>query len=298
MKFAEAEMGRSAVLVVTLAISAHAMAQQATVVPPPMQFDSAEAHYNYLLEQAEGGTRHTQTSLPDWSGIWAGATRANSLVHPTEMVLTEEYSARYTEVQRQLREEGDVRYDRLTHCEPSGYPRWIVEPYFKEFVLTPDQTWLMQDFQNETRRVFTDGRAHDILDGHSWLGDTIGFWDGNKLVTWTLGVMPADYFRGHPENSAELQSAEVWQRIDGEDGERDRISVQATMYDPAALTEPFNMAADYYDAGFDYRIRYWECTTTSNAVITEEGTTTHVLPGEDNYKDPLGGVAPLENVNR
>ena len=198
-------IGGSAFFTIALMFSAQVVAQRASVVPPPMQFDSAEAHYNYLLEQADGVTQHTQTTLPDWSGIWAGATRTNSLVHPTEMALTGEYAARYEEVQRQLREEGDVRYDRLTHCEPSGYPRWIVEPYFKEFVLTPDQVWLMQDFQNETRRVFTDGRSHDITDGHTWLGDSIGFWDGDRLVTWTLGVMPADYFRGHPENSAKLQ---------------------------------------------------------------------------------------------
>lgn len=291
-------IGGSGALAAVLLFSAHAVAQRATVVPPPMRFESAEEHYNYLLDLADGGTQHTINSLPDWSGIWSSAVRANSLVHPTEMALTEEYAARYEEVQRQLREEGSVDYDRLTHCEPSGYPRWIVEPYFKEFALTPAQAWLMQDFQNETRRVFTDGRPHDIGDGHTWLGDTIGFWEGDRLVTWTLGVMPADYFRGHPENSAELQGVEVWQRIDGDDGERDRIYVQATMYDPAALTEPFNMAADYYAAGFDYRIRYWECTTTSNAVQTAEGTTTHILPGEEDYKDPLGSVAPLEDVNR
>ena len=92
-------IGRSACFATALMFSAQVVAQRATIVPPPMQFDSAEAHYNYLLEQAGGGTQHTQTSLPDWSGIWAG----------------------------------------------------------------------------------------------------------DRLVTWTLGVMPADYFRGHPENSAELQ---------------------------------------------------------------------------------------------
>ena len=49
MTFSEAAIGRSAMLVCTLTISAHVWAQRATVVPPPMQSDSAEAHYNYLL---------------------------------------------------------------------------------------------------------------------------------------------------------------------------------------------------------------------------------------------------------
>ena len=37
---------------------------------------------------------------------------------------------------------GGVSYDRLTHCEPSAYPRWLVEPYHKEFALGVKQQWL------------------------------------------------------------------------------------------------------------------------------------------------------------
>ena len=41
MKFPNAEFCRFGAIVVPLTVSAHLMAQQATVVPPPMQFDSA-----------------------------------------------------------------------------------------------------------------------------------------------------------------------------------------------------------------------------------------------------------------
>ena len=75
-----------------------------------------------------------------------------------------------------------------------------------------------------------------------WYGETIGFWDGDKLVVWTTAVKAADYLRGYPDNSADLEAVEVWQRVKGTSGKPDRIVVQATMYDPVGLTAPWNVA--------------------------------------------------------
>ena len=136
-------------------------AQREPVVAPPQRFASAEAHYKFLLKQANGGTKHTVNTLPDWSGIWQSGITTMSMRHPVGAPLSPPYRAGYEEKQRQEREDGEVYYDRLTHCEPSAYPRWLVEPYHKEFALGVNQSWLMQEYMNETRRVFTDGRPHD-----------------------------------------------------------------------------------------------------------------------------------------
>ena len=56
-----------------------------------------------------------------------------------------------------LREQG-IEYDSLSYCHPPGYPRWITEPNLREFVVTPDQTWLMNELANDVRRVYTDAR--------------------------------------------------------------------------------------------------------------------------------------------
>ena len=261
-----------------------------TVVPPPKQFKSAEEHYNFLLQRAKGGTKHTLTSLPDWSGTWESGITNMSMKHPVNAPLSPEYRARYEQKQKEERETGEVYYDRLTHCEPSGYPRWLVEPYHKEFALSPKQAWLMQVFMNETRRVYTDGRPHATPEGHTWLGDSIGFWDDDKLVVWTTGVKAADYLRGYPDNSAELEGIEVWQRVKGAAGRPDRIVVQATMYDPVGLTAPWNVATSYEKADYEVRIRYWDCALTSNDVRDENGRTTTVLPGEPGYKKPQTDV--------
>ena len=162
-------------LSVAVAFAPVAFAQREAVVPPPKTFSSAEEHYTYLREKARGGTKHTVTTLPDWSGLWQSGMSTMSMAHPVDARLSPVYRARYEEKRRQERELGEVYYDRLTHCEPSAYPRWLVEPYHKEFALGPNQVWLIQEFMNETRRVYTDGRPHATPEGHTWLGDSIGF---------------------------------------------------------------------------------------------------------------------------
>ncbi len=274
-----------------------ALAQREAVVPPPTPFASAEQHYRSLLERAKGGTKHTAESLPDWSGIWQSGITAMSMRHPVDAPLSPVYRAGYEEKQRQEREIGEVYYDRLTHCEPSAYPRWIVEPYHKEFSLSPNQSWLMQEFMNETRRVYTDGTPHSTPEGHTWLGDSIGFWDGDRLVIWTTAVKAADYLRGYPDNSAELEGIEVWQRVNGDNGRPDRIVVQATMYDPVGLTAPWHIATAFPKADYQHRIRYWDCALTSNDVRSTDGRTTTILPGEEGHKPPRTDITrPPEAV--
>ena len=161
-------------------------------------------------------------------------------------------SGRYEEKQRQERELGEVYYDRLTHCEPSAYPRWLVEPYHKEFALGRIKSWLMQEFMNETRRVFTDGRPHDTPEGHTWLGDSIGFWDRDKLVIWTTGRQGRRLSARLSRQQRRARRHRGLATSQRQNGQPDRIVVQATMYDPVGLTAPWNVATSYVKA--DYRV--------------------------------------------
>ena len=38
----------------------------------PYAYTTAIAHFEALLKAAKGGTKHTKTTMPDWSGRWAG----------------------------------------------------------------------------------------------------------------------------------------------------------------------------------------------------------------------------------
>src|SRR5687767_5053097 len=74
------------------------------VVRPARAFTTSDEHYQSLLQQAKGGTKHTLTSVPRWDGLWvtAGNTHMDIFVDPPgfsgkirEGVLTAPYEKAY-----------------------------------------------------------------------------------------------------------------------------------------------------------------------------------------------------------
>jgi hypothetical protein len=293
---------------VSMLAAASVFAQSSDLVPtfeaepPPRDFATAQAHYRFLYEQAEGGTAHTMATIPVWDGLWVpggdtvtalfldgGTRRAGGTVR--EGILTPLYEAQFKARRQEIADNGRQRFDRLTRCEYPGVPRWLREPYVKEFVNLPYQSWMLNDFTNETRRIYI-GKEHVNIDGaHSATGDSIGFWDGDKLIAWTKWVNPADYFRGLPLTSNQFEMVETWQQRTMPDGSR-KLVAQVTLYDPIALTEPQTVVYTH-DARPDLeevgvRIRNWECATSSNSYLDADGNTQFYLPGDPGYKDPRG----------
>jgi hypothetical protein len=270
------------------------------VVPPPMEFAGSDEHYAYLLEQAGGGTEHSFATLPRWDGLWqtAGNTMMDAFVDAPgfsgqvrEGVLSPEYEAAYKERWREQTELGQVQYDRLTHCEPAGYPRFLLEPYTHEFINLPQMSYQINDFDSGTRRIYI-GKEHVNLTGtHSWYGDTIGFWDGDKLVTHTVYLLPSDFTRWAPMTSNQFESVEVWEFKQYSDG-IERLEVQVTFYDSFAFEKPVHAVYAFRRAtaleAVDYRVVHWECELTNNALMDEKGSTTYRLPGEEGFVDPRG----------
>jgi hypothetical protein len=278
------------------------------VEPPPRDFATAEEHYAYLLEQANGGTDHTMATIPVWDGLWGSgnntmpaiflengtlATAWSPGAKIKQGVLTPAYEQHFRERRAEIEEYGQQRYDRLTNCEYPGVPRWLWEPYVKEFVNTPKQSWMLNDMMNETRRIYI-GKEHVNIDArHSATGDSVGFWNDDKLVIWTKWVNPADYVRGMPLTSNQFEMVETWQQIVHDDGRRQLVT-QVTFYDPIALVHP-QSAVYVHDSRPDLeevgvRIRNWECETSSNSYRDAEGNTQFHLPGDPEYKDPRGST--------
>jgi hypothetical protein len=295
-------------------VAAGATAQEQATLPlpevelPARNFATAEEHYAYLLEQANGGTSHTMATIPVWDGLWGSgnntmpaiflengtlATAWSPGAKIKEGVLTPAYEEHFRERRAEIEEYGQQRYDRLTNCEYPGVPRWLWEPYVKEFVNTPKQSWMLNDMMNETRRIYI-GKEHLNIDArHSATGDSVGFWDDDKLVIWTKWVNPADYVRGMPLTSNQFEMVETWQQKVYEDGRRQLIT-QVTFYDPIALLKP-QSAVYVHDSRPDLeevgvRIRNWECETSSNSYRDAEGNTQFHLPGDPEYKDPRGST--------
>jgi len=273
---------------------------------PPKPFKTAEEHYKYLLEKAHGGTKHTMSTIPVWDGLWASGNNTMPgifLVDGTlstawkpgakvkEGVLTPAYEKQFKQRRAEVEKYGEQLYDRLTNCEYPGVPRWLWEPYVKEFVNMPNQSWFMNDMMNETRRVYIGAEHINTEAKHSSVGDSIGFWDGDKLVIWTKWVNPADYVRGMPLTSNQFEMVETWQERHNASGAR-MLVTQVTFYDPLALVKPQSAVYTHESrpdlAKDGVRIRPWECDSSSNSYKAADGSTQFYLPGDPQYKNPRG----------
>ena len=235
--------------------------------------------YLALKEQAGGGRPLTHAGLPDWTGIY---TRARGGITfdpdqpPGELPtarLTPEFQAKL--LKRIEDADRGIEWDPISTCAPPGHPRWLTEPFLKEFIVTPGQTWLINEMVNDIRRIYTDGRDHvPEADRYPlYNGDSIGFWDGPRLVIHTNQLTSGIYQRRNPDYTDQVETVEIWEKVND-----DLIEVDVWVYDPPALAEPWYTKQSYAkldNPDKELRIRYWHCGENQNNAVfeTQDGAT-------------------------
>jgi hypothetical protein len=259
-------------------------------------YASSMEEFQAMKAAAHGGTRMTWRKLPDWTGLWNHAGGFN--IDPEQRggmspaPLSPEYQKRYQ--QKVANVKAGIEWDPLSNCLPAGYPRWLVEPFLRENILRPEQTWLLTEQNAEIRRIYTDGRGH-VPDDEAyplWEGDSIGFWDGDTLVIHTNNLMSGSYQRLQPDHSDKVSTVERMRKI-GPDTIEDIIDI----YDPEGLTRPWHVRHTFSRVKTpNLRINHWSCEENNNVVKTDTGTSTFVLPGEKGYRDPNNLAPPAPAV--
>jgi hypothetical protein len=268
-----------------------AQAQPAADTPVPPEFKDSYDAYLAAKARAHGGTRHTVDDVPDWTGIWTRgpgglkfdpAQPGDAVEGHITAALTPQYQAMYEKKLEDLKH--GIEWDQLSYCLPAGYPRWLTEPFLREYIVRPEETWWINEQESEARRIYTDGRGH-VPDDESfalWEGDSIGFWDGDTLVVHTIRVKPGQYQRAQPDYSDQTSTLERIRKIGP-----DTIEDDVTVWDPKGLAKPWHVIQTYVRVKTDHiRIDMWSCEENNNVVKTANGTSTFVLPGEKGYKDP------------
>jgi hypothetical protein len=244
------------------------------------QHKTAADLFQALRDQAKGGQRLAWNGLPDWSGVYTRTPVPGFAFDPdqppgtlTTAKLTPEYQAKL--VKRVEDVKRGIEWDPISTCAPPGHPRWLTEPFLREFIVTPDQTWLINEMVNDIRRIYTDGRGHLPEDDRYPLydGDSIGFWDGRTLVIHTNQLKAGIYQRSHPDFTDQVETVEIWQKADDK-----TLRADVWVYDPPALVEPWFTRQSYSklsDPDKSMRIRYWNCGENQNNSVfqTQEGTT-------------------------
>ncbi len=234
--------------------------------------------YQTLKQAARGGQLSPPFSqLPDWSGLWTAGGggslfgRSPGGVSPKLMPA----AAAVLKQGAELDAKGISYDENLSECGPPGFPRWLVIPFLREFAVRPEQTWLSSETVNNVRRIYTDGRGHPPVEDAFplYYGDSIGFWDGPKLVIHTNQLMARSMGRNQPDQSEQMETVEIWEKVDAR-----TIKADVWIYDPALFTEPWYMQRRYTqvpNADKSLRMNYWHCGENPNneVVKTPEGST-------------------------
>jgi hypothetical protein len=258
----------------------------------PYPFDSAQAHYEALLADARsrgGPTEHTYETMPKWDGVYReyvpDGRRVWNYGRATQVptflsILKPEYRQRMV---RQLYHEGvdGAHQWSASYCWPEGFMRqWATGPTPNRMVVTPDVVLLVGVGSNNVWRTVHLGREFPLgQEVPQWYGDTIGFWDGDALITRTTNVQA---WTQHTtwEFSYELETVEIFTPVHGDDGELIGIDWEAIIYDPEALVEPVRILwhRTYVEGwGTAGRLGFVECTRRLYPI---NGFATQIAPGQ------------------
>lgn len=128
-----------------------------------------------------------------------------------------------------------VEKDPVLRCLPPGVPR-IGPP--DKIVQTPGEIIFLYDdvTGNFFRVIPTDGRPHRTDVEASFLGDAIGWWEGNTLVVETVNFNDDTWLTD--DGSFHSRDLKVIERLSLAG---DKLTWQATAIDPAILAEPWDI---------------------------------------------------------
>ena len=187
---------------------------------------------------------------PDLSGIWAAdcavqgrdACWAGSLffdlaqdLKPDDVRMTPWAAA--IQVQRESRNHVDDPYG---YCLPPGTPRinFSGGP-FKILQTRAVTAFLYETFSGMTfRQAFTDGRPLPTTSEPTWLGYSVGRWEGDTFVVETSGFRDngwLDTRKARPHSDA-LRVIERFGRVDV-----GHMDLQVTIDDPKAYAKPWTV---------------------------------------------------------
>jgi len=180
----------------------------------------------------------TADGKPDLTGIWRGAGplyRFNIAQDLTAADIQPWAEALFLQRVRDSRKDSP-----LARCLPVSVP---FHNFFNltRIVQTPGLIVMLYESPNSPHRtVFTDGRELPKDPNPSWLGYSVGRWDGDTLVVTTAGFNDRGWLdsAGHPQT----ESLRITERLRRRDF--GHMEFETTIDDPKVFTRPFTVKSD------------------------------------------------------
>ena len=127
----------------------------------------------------------------------------------------------------------------LSDCMPIAGPAAFTVPYQFQISQTPAYTIILHEYPGIFRIVPTNGATHPVDPDPTWLGDSIGSWDGDTLVVDTVGFNTRTELSGF-KHSEGLHIVERFSRPNF-----DTLQYDATLEDPNVFVRPWTVSRTF-----------------------------------------------------
>lgn len=195
----------------------------------------------YAMASPSGSIPRTADGKPSFSGVW-------EIPYVPDMSRTGRAAAGTTPAQigpgalpftawgeQDFKNYDPAKFDYTAHCLPMGWTRQMNTPMPIEIMQEPNRIAILFEAWQTFKVIPTDGRNHPKSVDETWMGNSVGHWEGDTLVIDTIGFNEKTRLDtiGHP-HSDQLHVIEKLTRTDPM-----HIGYEVTVMDPKVYKEPF-----------------------------------------------------------
>ena len=176
---------------------------------------------------------------PDLSGTWLPPSDGRHRRLSTEDAPLQPWALEIYKTNRQgvrnFYDSGLDPLDPMMYCLPSGVPRAYTAPSAFSIFQTSGHVLMIFETTAQVRYIYTDGRAHPEGFPLTFMGHSVGRWDGDTLVVDTVALDDTSWMDnvGTPHSDA-LRIVERLRRAP-----QDTLEVNFRFEDPKAFTRPW-----------------------------------------------------------
>jgi hypothetical protein len=206
-------------------------------------------------------TPRTPDGKPDFTGVWNGPIQIGLPdIDPTDM-------QPWAKDLAQRRTKDFFKTRPMFQCLPSGpatFGESVSATVWKRILQTPSLIAILND-DLTYRQIFMDGRALEKKPNPSWMGYSVGHWEGDALVVDSFGFNDRTWLNDHglPHTEA-LRMAERYQRRDF-----GHLRIDLTFTDPSAYAKPLSLVVNM-ELAADTEMLETVCETSSDHWVTSE----------------------------
>jgi hypothetical protein len=168
---------------------------------------------------------------PDLSGVWEHLNSRTTAYYLDKIAIPWKPEALALFKQNT---ENNQKDNPESRCLPRGIPKADAFDLHK-IVQAPGVILVLYEYQNSYRQIFTDGRPLPKDPNPSWMGYSVGHWEGDTLVVESNGFNGKAWLSGQGNPTTdEMRLTERMRRRDF-----GHMDVQITIDDPKAYTKPW-----------------------------------------------------------